>query len=152
MNQTRLSEAIMALERQMIEQMDQALGLPDREVRRKAVRLLVAWRTPAAMELVYGKACKYDVPPEDVDCAKGIQKGCMVFCCRKLFVRMTAEDLAEGLEMHPGMPWFLRLTAGGCYALDPKTGRCTIWDKRPIACRLFNCYSGKPGRRQWARD
>lgn len=139
----RLQAAVAALQTQLLRHLEGALQSGDGEARRRAIRILLSWKTIEGMELLYSKASKHDVPPEDVDCVSGIRNGCGVFCCRSLYVRMTAEDVADGLEMHPGMPWFLRVTPQGCYALDQKTGRCTVWEKRPIACRLYNCYKSR---------
>src|SRR3990172_7330454 len=139
----RLQKLNDALERRMLFLLPPALKHPDSSLRKSAIRLILDWRSMAAMELLYTTAGKYDVPASEIDCEDGILKGCMVFCCRKLYVRITEEDVADGVEMHPGMPWFIRVKPQGCYALDPHNHRCTIWEKRPIACRLFNCKTDK---------
>jgi Fe-S-cluster containining protein len=149
--EARYRRVVRRLKELMVASMDRTLEREEESgVRARAVKLLLALRTVEAMEIVYTRACKREVPPEDVDCPAGIQNGCRVYCCHKLFVRMTPEDVADGLEMHPGMPWFLRLTPGGCYALDPSTGCCSVWEKRPIACRLYNCYRSRVG--PWNRQ
>ena len=141
----RFGQEVGRFEKLMLSTLDRVLQDDESPFRRFAVRLLVAWKTLEAMEIVYRRARKREVAPEKVDCPAGIRNGCQVFCCRTQLIRMTPEDVAEGLEMHLGMPWFLRVTPGGCYALDQATGRCTVWEKRPIACRLFNCHgTGRP--------
>ena len=128
-----------SFERQMLAVLRIALKDPDPDVRRRSAAILIAWRSFNAMELLYAEVSKYDVPAASVDCPTGIRAGCGVFCCRAMFARITLEDLADGIEEHPGMPGFARFTRHGCYALDPKTNRCTVWEKRPITCRIFNC-------------
>ncbi len=124
----------------LLEKLKPVLHHKESSVRKRAVAILFSWGSRETIELVYSDASKYDVPSAEVECSTGILKGCEIFCCSTLFVRITPEDVSEGIEMHPGLPWFIRMKpSGGCYALDTKSKRCTIWEQRPIACRVFNC-------------
>jgi Fe-S-cluster containining protein len=86
---------------------------------------------------------KYNVPSPDVDCASLIPL-CKARCC-SMDVTLSAQDVAEG-----GIPFDIMQP----YALprDPSTkrcvcmapdGACTIYDKRPGACRAYDCRHDK---------
>jgi hypothetical protein len=135
----KLRNLVASLDHHMIRILAGALKNADPLVRKRAVAILVSWGTHEAVELLYSHASKYDVPAAKVDCATGMRSGCGVFCCRVMFARITPEDIADGIEEHPGMAGFARVTPQGCYALEQETNRCTIWEKRPLTCRIFNC-------------
>ena len=134
-----MRDLIVSLDHQIVSRLPEALKSADRTIRQRAAAILVSWGTRDAIELLYSHASKYDVPAAKVDCETGMRSGCGVICCRVMFARITPEDIAEGIEEHPGMPGFARVTPNGCYALEQETNRCTIWEKRPITCRIFNC-------------
>ena len=82
---------------------------------------------------------KYQVASADIDCASLIPL-CKARCC-SMDVTLSAQDVREG-----GIPFDLMQP----YALprDPTTkqcvcmgegGACTIYDKRPGACRAYDC-------------
>lgn len=82
---------------------------------------------------------KYAVPSADIDCAARIPL-CGARCCA-MAVTLSAQDVAEG-----GIPFDIHRP----YALprDPETkkcvcmnetGACTIYDRRPGACRAYDC-------------
>jgi Fe-S-cluster containining protein len=82
---------------------------------------------------------KYQVPSADIDCAARIPL-CKARCC-SMEVTLSAQDVLEG-----GIPFDLLQP----YALprDPdtkrcvcmtETGACTVYDKRPGACRAYDC-------------
>jgi hypothetical protein len=82
---------------------------------------------------------KYEVSSPDIDCAARLPL-CHAKCCT-FDVTLSAQDLAEG-----GIPFDVMQP----YALprDPATkqcvcmntdGACTIYDKRPGACRAYDC-------------
>ncbi len=86
---------------------------------------------------------KYQVQSPDVDCASLIPL-CKARCC-SMDVTLSAQDVAEG-----GIPFDIMQP----YALprDPATkrcvcmaadGACTIYDKRPGACRAYDCRNDK---------
>jgi hypothetical protein len=82
---------------------------------------------------------KYAVSSADIDCASRIPQ-CGARCCT-MEVSLSAQDLAEG-----GIPFDILEP----YALprDPETrkcvcmnadGACTIYERRPGACRAYDC-------------
>jgi Fe-S-cluster containining protein len=86
---------------------------------------------------------KYQVHSPDIDCASRIPL-CQARCC-SMEVSLSAQDVREG-----GIPFDLTQP----YALprDPVTkqcvcmgadGACTIYDKRPGACRAYDCRHDK---------
>jgi hypothetical protein len=86
---------------------------------------------------------KYQVPSADIDCGARIPL-CGARCCT-MDVTLSAQDVAEG-----GIPFDIHQP----YALprDPETkrcvcmnadGACTIYDKRPGACRAYDCRHDK---------
>jgi Fe-S-cluster containining protein len=86
---------------------------------------------------------KYQVPSPDVDCAALIPL-CKARCC-SMDVTLSAQDVQEG-----GIPFDIMQP----YMLprDPSTkrcvcmaqgGACTIYDKRPGACRAYDCRHDK---------
>jgi Fe-S-cluster containining protein len=45
----------------------------------------------------------------------------------------------------PNNPWtwiLARKESGACHYLEEQTGKCTIYDKRPVVCRTFDCRDG----------
>lgn len=89
---------------------------------------------------------KYAVPSADIDCAARIPL-CRARCC-SMDVTLSAQDVAEG-----GIPFDVMQP----YALprDPHTkkcicmnadGACTIYERRPGACRAYDCRND---RRVW---
>ncbi|HSD89577.1 MAG TPA: YkgJ family cysteine cluster protein [Kofleriaceae bacterium] len=82
---------------------------------------------------------KYQVPSAEIDCASRIPL-CGARCCM-MDVTLSAQDVAEG-----GIPFDVMQP----YALprDPTTkkcvcmnadGNCTIYERRPGACRAYDC-------------
>lgn len=86
---------------------------------------------------------KYRVPSPDVDCAS-LMPLCKARCC-SMDVTLSAQDVQEG-----GIPFDIMKP----YMLprDPATkrcvcmaegGACTIYDRRPGACRAYDCRHDK---------
>jgi Fe-S-cluster containining protein len=86
---------------------------------------------------------KYQVPSADIDCAARIPL-CRARCC-SMDVTLSAQDVAEG-----GIPFDVMQP----YALprDPESkrcvcmnaeGACTIYERRPGACRAYDCRHDK---------
>ena len=74
-----------------------------------------------------------------VDCEAGRRMGCDTLCCR-LMVGLSADDIAAGLEPQSEISGLLKQDPDGfCHYLDRATMRCSVWDKRPLLCRLYNC-------------
>jgi hypothetical protein len=68
------------------------------------------------------------------------QIGCRNMCCRQLVVTLAQEDLDDGLETQPPFVDVLKKSAAGvCNYLDRATGDCTVWERRPLACRVYDC-------------
>lgn len=74
-----------------------------------------------------------------MNCDRGRELGCASFCCA-LIVR-----LRNG-EVDPGQPHNTKKhcldkdpVSGRCVYQHPGTGRCTVWARRPAACREYDC-------------
>ncbi len=66
--------------------------------------------------------------------------GCRTLCCRRLMVLVSQEDLDEGLEAHaPFIDVLKRAPGGACQYLDEVNGACTVWERRPLRCRTYDC-------------
>lgn len=82
---------------------------------------------------------KYAVPSADIDCASRIPL-CGARCC-SFEVTLSAQDVAEG-----GVPWRIDepyamprdADTGRCTCMDA-AGACTIYERRPGACRAYDC-------------
>jgi tetratricopeptide (TPR) repeat protein len=56
-----------------------------------------------------------------------------------LLVLVAREDLDDGLETEPGFLDLLRKDdRGDCAYLDVD-GTCTVWERRPLDCRVYSC-------------
>lgn len=73
-----------------------------------------------------------------IDCEEGRRLGCQTYCCC-LLVRLEKD------EQEPAPPGRVKRfvekdpNTGYCIHLDRETGRCGIWEKRPRACRNYDC-------------
>ena len=47
------------------------------------------------------------------------------------------DDMRTGVKEQVG--WMLGRTDGHCVFFDPENRLCTIYDTRPLVCRVFNC-------------
>ena len=86
---------------------------------------------------------KYQVPSSDVDCASRIPL-CKARCC-SMDVTLSAQDVAEGgIPFDIAQPYALPrdATTKRCVCMDA-AGACTIYDKRPGACRAYDCRHDK---------
>lgn len=81
-------------------------------------------------------------------------------CCRSLIVEADLEDaereprikelgsplLAPAELTESGQPevegYLLNGEDGACVFLEQETSRCSIYETRPLACRLFDCGQG----------
>ena len=74
-----------------------------------------------------------------VDCEAGRRLGCGNLCCR-LMVALSPEDIESGLQVQSPISGLLKQDRDGyCHYLDRESWRCTIWERRPLPCRLYNC-------------
>jgi hypothetical protein len=66
--------------------------------------------------------------------------GCQVLCCQRFMVILSQEDLDDGLEVHaPFIDVLKRAPGGACQYLDEVDRTCTVWERRPLECRIFDC-------------
>jgi len=80
---------------------------------------------------------KYAVPSPDVDCAALIPL-CGARCC-SFEVTLSAQDVVEGgIPFDVMRPYAMQKANGTCVCKDD-TGACTIYDRRPGACRAYDC-------------
>ena len=82
---------------------------------------------------------KYQVPSADIDCAARIPL-CGARCCT-MDVTLSAQDVAEGgIPFDVMQPYALPRdpTTKKCVCMNAE-GACTIYDKRPGACRAYDC-------------
>jgi hypothetical protein len=87
---------------------------------------------------------KYAVASPDVDCASLIPL-CGARCC-SFEVTLSAQDVVEGGVPFDVMRPYAMAKANGTCACRDATGACTIYDKRPGACRAYDC---RHDRRVW---
>lgn len=87
---------------------------------------------------------KYAIASSDVDCAARIPL-CGARCC-SFDVTLSAQDVAErSVPFDIMKPYQLPRVDGRCVCMDDQ-GACTIYDKRPGACRAYDC---RHDRRIW---
>jgi Fe-S-cluster containining protein len=84
-----------------------------------------------------------DVETVEIDCAARLHL-CHARCCTFAFY-LTAQDLDEGVARWDyGNPyWIKRRSDGYCTHCDPQTKFCTIHERRPHVCRLYDCRNDK---------
>ena len=65
--------------------------------------------------------------------------GCHTLCCR-LFVGLSFDDIDAGLQEQSPQSMLLKQEKDGfCTYLGRDDHRCTVWDRRPLACRMYDC-------------
>ena len=80
---------------------------------------------------------KYAVASPDIDCAARIPL-CGARCC-SFEVTLSAQDVVErSVPFDVMQPYALPRKDGRCVCMDD-TGACTIYDRRPGACRAYDC-------------
>lgn len=80
---------------------------------------------------------KYAVPSPDIDCASRIPL-CGARCC-SFEVSLSAQDVLErSIPFDVLRPYALPREDGRCVCMDD-TGACTIYERRPGACRAYDC-------------
>jgi hypothetical protein len=83
---------------------------------------------------------KYDFADgAGVDCASRIDL-CKAACCRLPFA-LSKQDIREGIiRWDLGQPYLIDQGKDGyCNHMDRCTGRCTVYEQRPVPCRGFDC-------------
>jgi len=84
---------------------------------------------------------KHAVPSSDVDCAARIPL-CGARCC-SFEVTLSTQDVADGLPFDVVHPYAMAKQASGTCACAGEQGACTVYDKRPGACRAYDCRNDK---------
>jgi hypothetical protein len=80
---------------------------------------------------------KYAVASTDIDCAARIPL-CGARCC-SFDVALSPQDLSEGnIPFDVQRPYLLPRTNGRC-ACMADDGACSIYERRPGACRAYDC-------------
>lgn len=79
----------------------------------------------------------------EIDCENRIPL-CKAACCR-LSVFLTRDDVAEGvLRWEMADPYVLaRARDGYCAHMNVGTCQCTVYEKRPLTCRTYDCRQDK---------
>ena len=112
--------------------------LPEEERERiaSAVRAMVE----LGLGVTYGVE-ESGVPEASVDCASKL-KDCRAICCTMHFA-LTKDEVESGhIEHNKEKPYFIaRANDGYCPHMDRDTFGCTVWDKRPLRCRRYDCAS-----------
>lgn len=73
-----------------------------------------------------------------LDCDEGRRRGCDTFCCR-LIVRLQKGE-RDPLQIHNEKKHCVDKDPDGlCTYLDRETNGCSVWDKRPSICRIYDC-------------
>ena len=100
--------------------------------------------TGAGIPLWRGGRPKREFANAPVACAIGQADGCGTWCCRRTLVILAREDVDEGIEREPGFVDLLRRRDDmTCWNLGDD-GRCAVWEKRPLDCRVFSCEGRSP--------
>lgn len=87
---------------------------------------------------------KRAVPSPDIDCATLLHL-CQARCC-SFAVTLSREDLEDGLRWEIADPYVLeRRSDNSCCHLGER-GQCTVYERRPAACRSYDC---RTDRRVW---
>jgi hypothetical protein len=87
---------------------------------------------------------KYQFQDEaEIDCGNRVHL-CKAICC-KLPIALSKEDVREGvIQWELGQPYMIAHAADGfCVHADRATCGCTIYEKRPIPCRGYDCREDK---------
>ena len=88
-----------------------------------------------------------------VDCSKCPYKHA---CCRAVRVELDDDEVdlyqtEQALSQRKNVN-IVAQHNGRCVYLDPRTCRCTIWDKRPRVCRKYDCKDDKRMKEIAERD
>ena len=83
-------------------------------------------------------ADKHQKTGPDIDCASRLHL-CEARCCR-FEVSLSAQDIADGIPWDIEQPYALPRDpyTKKCVCMD-EAGACTIYEKRPASCRVYDC-------------
>lgn len=89
---------------------------------------------------------KYKLTNEvEIDCASRMHI-CKGACCGFIYC-LSLQDIGEGIRWNLSQPFkSLRGDNGYCTYLRENDMRCSIYEKRPLGCRLYDC---RTDRRIW---
>ncbi|MBL9017281.1 MAG: YkgJ family cysteine cluster protein [Myxococcales bacterium] len=92
-------------------------------------------RTSVQLTLVQDK---YTKESPDIDCGSRLHL-CEARCCR-FEVALSAQDIADRIPFDLHRPYMLPRdpVTKRCSCMDA-AGACTIYDKRPASCRVYDC-------------
>jgi len=128
--------ADLLVERGVLErgQLDERREVAADELRRRFIERGMA----VAMQEFGVSKYRFPGAPE-IDCENRLHL-CKAACC-KLPVALSTEDVEEGeLRWDLAHPYLLAQgTDGYCVHLDRETRRCSVYDRRPIPCRGYDC-------------
>jgi Fe-S-cluster containining protein len=101
----------------------------------KRVMKIGADRSSVRLTLVTDKYTK-DIP--EIDCASRLHL-CKARCCR-FEVALSEQDIKDGIPFEIERPYMLPRdpSTKKCVCMDAG-GACTIYDKRPASCRVYDC-------------
>ncbi len=87
---------------------------------------------------------KYSYPGQvTIDCRERMPI-CRAACCRLRFA-LSVQDLEEGkVKWDLGQPYMIRHAPDGyCHHIDRTSGRCGVYENRPLVCRGYDCRNDK---------
>lgn len=86
----------------------------------------------------------YPCSTQDEVAEGGICKECPVHCCRYVLVALPP---CEEEKLERGKFGGLKMNDDGwCYLFDKNNGMCTVYEKRPITCRVASCRFIREGK------
>lgn len=119
------------------------ISIDELDERKKLVaERLVRRFTESGLGLMY-QAPEYDKytfkHKVDVDCQNRLHS-CKAACCRLPFA-LSRQDIEEGIiRWEFGRPYLIAHDRDGyCVHLDKHSYQCSVYEKRPVPCRGFNC-------------
>jgi Fe-S-cluster containining protein len=85
---------------------------------------------------------KYKKEGPEIDCASRIHL-CQARCCR-FEVALSEQDIKDGIPFDIAQPYMLPRdpSTKKCVCMNAE-GACTIYDKRPASCRVYDCRGDK---------
>jgi hypothetical protein len=77
-------------------------------------------------------------PAAEIDCASRVHL-CHARCCT-MQVTLCEPELADGIAWEIEQPYLMRRGVDGyCHYIDRGGGGCTIYERRPYECRIYDC-------------
>lgn len=84
---------------------------------------------------------KYNLTNQlEIDCASRMHI-CKGACCKFIYC-LSIQDISEGIRWNLSQPFkSIRGDNGYCTYIKENDMRCSIYEKRPLGCRLYNCLN-----------